>query len=536
MITKLSLVLLPLLAYADLPIHCIYEQVFGRWRLEFTEATEQRQMCGYNSPDTNAHHFLSYKYDFKAKSSTVFEVSPPHLLQEKTEIDSLGYKGDMKWTMVYDEGIHFHVNDKAGEKNAFAFFQYKPKFHSVQSDKPSKYVSYCDRTRVGWYHTKKDDKLLYGCFKAYRIAGLDGPKPSRENQLSMQPEQNVVSADSLVDIRESPNGKFHFNLSFIDEVNADPQSSWKAYAHDHLHDKISLLEAYQMLGVSSYMKPSQKWDRRTYEKRVSLMENDATISLVQSDAPAKELPKNFDWREKVEDIRAFDQGSCGSCYAVSSTMMSTIRHSIAMSKKEGRFMELRSGAKLSITSEESLAPQDVLNCSPANQGCKGGYPFLVGWHAYRHGMTSKMEEEYLGVDLENSCKADAKRVKATGYYYIGGHYGAGNEQALMEDIYEKGPATVGIDAPSSLFLYRSGIFNCHKTKHEGTNMKDLHPWEATNHAVLVYGWGETQSGDKYWILKNSWGASWGEKGFFKLPRDGKDQCAITSMPVGISYD
>merc|ERR1711988_846562 len=132
-----------------------------------------------------------------------------------------------------------------------------------------------------------------------------------------------------------------------------------------------------------------------------------------------------------------------------------------------------------------------------------GYPFLVGFHAARLGI--------------------AKNQK--------GHYGAGNNYAMMKDVMEHGPATVGIDAPSGMFAYRRGIFDCkQQVRHEGTNLKDLHQWEATNHAVLLYGWG-VEKGQPYWLLKNSWGSYWGENGFFRLKRDGSDACAITSMPV-----
>jgi len=519
---------------ADLPIHCVHDQIFGTWKLSFSKPGKDYDKCGYVSPDSNAHHFMKYDYKLKPVREVTLKVQPPQV-QGLNEIDSLGFKGNMKWTTVYDEGIHFSIQDDSGAANAFAFFEYQPKSSGDFGQDAASYVSNCDRTRVGWYHTKDSSgNLLFGCFQGERISG----NSTSEGEASLQPKEDmVVSPRSFVNVREplSKNENLRFNLSYISEVNNNPASTWRAHPHEHLHNKISLADAYQMLGVSRYSKPDHGWDRRTYMHRVAALRRmPQVVSFLESDA-VKALPVKFDWRDHIEDLDPVDQGSCGSCFAVSTTMMSTIRRKIAQAKKEGRFMQVSSkeGTKISFDKSDRLAAQDVLNCSPSNQGCEGGYPFLVAWHNYRHGIASSTEVEYLASDLKEACSTKP-RVKSAKYYYIGGHYGGATEEALMKDIQENGPATVGIDAPSHLFSYRSGIFPCEATRHEGTNLEDLKPWEATNHAVLAYGWGE-ENGQKYWLLKNSWGKYWGEDGFFRIPRDNKDRCAITSMPVGMQY-
>ena len=91
-----------------------------------------------------------------------------------------------------------------------------------------------------------------------------------------------------------------------------------------------------------------------------------------------------------------------------------------------------------------------------------------------------------------------------------------DENELAQQLMENGPISVGLDA-SSLQFYHYGVYNpffgC------STHL---------NHAVLMVGFG-SDNGD-YWIIKNSWGPKWGEKGYFKIRRN-KGTCGINSDPV-----
>lgn len=73
--------------------------------------------------------------------------------------------------------------------------------------------------------------------------------------------------------------------------------------------------------------------------------------------------------------------------------------------------------------------------------------------------------------------------------------------------------------------YKGGIYHY-------TGLSDpFNPFELTNHAVLLVGYGRCQkTGQKYWIVKNSWSTEWGEDGYFRIRR-GNDECAIESIAV-----
>ena len=91
--------------------------------------------------------------------------------------------------------------------------------------------------------------------------------------------------------------------------------------------------------------------------------------------------------------------------------------------------------------------------------------------------------------------------------------------ALVQD----GPVAVSFQVYGDFMTYQSGIY-------QHTGLTDhFNPFEITNHVVLVVGYGQ-ENGVKFWTVKNSWGATWGEEGFFRIRR-GVDECAIESIAV-----
>ncbi|CAJ0940899.1 unnamed protein product [Ranitomeya imitator] len=94
----------------------------------------------------------------------------------------------------------------------------------------------------------------------------------------------------------------------------------------------------------------------------------------------------------------------------------------------------------------------------------------------------------------------------------------GSEKALKKAVGTVGPVSVGIDATLSTFqFYSKGVYydeNCDA--------------ENINHAVLIVGYG-VQKKDKYWIVKNSWGDTWGDKGYILMAKDRSNACGIANL-------
>jgi cathepsin C len=114
-----------------------------------------------------------------------------------------------------------------------------------------------------------------------------------------------------------------------------------------------------------------------------------------------------------------------------------------------------------------------------------------------------------------ACR-DKTRHYATDYKYINGYYGAVNVKGMMLEIYKNGPIVAGFTVYREMYNYRSGIYksNGWLQGNEPIDINRPHTASAgVNHAVLIVGWGTDSLGHKYWIVRNSWGRSWGMDGF-----------------------
>lgn len=85
----------------------------------------------------------------------------------------------------------------------------------------------------------------------------------------------------------------------------------------------------------------------------------------------------------------------------------------------------------------------------------------------------------------------------------------GDEVELGEAVFEHGPVSIAFEVVDGFRDYTSGVYTSDVCKNSPSDV---------NHAVLAVGYGE-EDGMKYWIVKNSWGADWGDEGFFKIQRD-----------------
>jgi cathepsin L len=215
--------------------------------------------------------------------------------------------------------------------------------------------------------------------------------------------------------------------------------------------------------------------------------NPSQHAVVELNAPTGGNPDSVDWREKGAVTKVKNQGGCGSCWAFSATETVESAYQIA------------SGKLL------TLAPQTYVNCvkNPdscgGTGGCEGATMELAFNLTVQTGIALESELPYKARDQE--CSSYKAAVKCTGFVK-----NPVNDAAAFETALAKMPQAITV-AAGSWQLYGGGIFS-------GCSKKGLFGGDNTlDHGVQAVGY--TQD---YWIVRNSWGESWGEQGYIRVSR------------------
>ena len=214
-------------------------------------------------------------------------------------------------------------------------------------------------------------------------------------------------------------------------------------------------------------------------------------------------PSSIDWRSKGAVTSVKDQGQCGSCWTFSST--GAVEGAWAIAK--GQLID--------------LSEQELVDCatgiSYGSHGCNGGqmegaFKFII-----QNGQCSAASYPYTAKD--GTCQKCSAVAHISSCYDV-----KPNDQISLTAAIAKQPVAVAIEADTRYFQsYSGGILTSTSC---GTNL---------DHGVLAVGYG-TENGIDYYLVKNSWGTSWGENGYVKIARSkSRNDPGICGIAISPSF-
>jgi cathepsin L len=282
-----------------------------------------------------------------------------------------------------------------------------------------------------------------------------------------------------------------------------------AEAEATFNDNLRKINEFNAENSDMWLAPNQfmAMDEKTFASYIK--GRSSTGPLFQGQAQKAELtfgdiPDRMDWREQdgvVSDPK--DQGGCGSCWAFSAVETLESHYAIATGETV------------------KLSPQQIVSCSPNPQhcggsgGCDGSTQPLAFNYTQTAGITTEANYPYRGTT--GTC--DTSKIKPVAFNDGYAELTTNSYTELITAVATKGPVSISIAAGGFRFqFYGGGVLS-------GCN--DF----VMDHAVQLVGYG-TDSGKDYWLVRNSWGGSWGESGYIRMQRygEGNEPCGTDKKP------
>eukprot|EP01086_Lenisia_limosa_P006002 TRINITY_DN240_c0_g1_i3.p1 TRINITY_DN240_c0_g1~~TRINITY_DN240_c0_g1_i3.p1 ORF type:complete len:356 (-),score=66.36 TRINITY_DN240_c0_g1_i3:21-1088(-) len=337
------------------------------------------------------------------------------------------------------------------------------------------------------------------------LSGVIATKTMEDHFHSFQEEYGKVYAQDAVQAKFET---FKQNLALINEMNIK-------------HDGVTEFAVNQFADMT----PQEFRD----QVLSSCKSSDHSAVRQSHQAEPKNIasvPDSFDWRDQGFVSPPRNQGSAGTCWAHS--VSETIESAWAISHNN--------------TNITPLSVEQLVECDKNNCGMFGGYMYsamesVIQWG----GLNTEKEFPYCSGDGScYPCMPDNYNVTMCGKHddlyckpeetctQMAAPFSASisswdwlttDEEQLRVELMARGPLSVGLDA-WALQFYKRGVYEGHLC---ATDLQDI------DHAVVITGFGEDKH-HKWWNVRNSWGAKWGESGYFRIVRN-KSACGINKMVI-----
>jgi len=297
-----------------------------------------------------------------------------------------------------------------------------------------------------------------------------------------------------------------FEEKFQKTYKSDEDRSYRYYVFLENYVELTHMKETAKGASFSYLSPLFDWTPAEFKARNNLKVSAlGPRKKVLGDAELKEAndEDSYDWRDHGAVNAIKDQGQCGSCWSFAT-----------VANIEGVFFHQH--GKLWSLSEEEL-----VNCDDHDNGCNGGLPAnAANWMITNQaGLETETDYPYDAKDEKCEKQSSLGRVYVTEFQWVT----SGREDLMAKALVKYGPLSVGINADPLVF-YSGGIVQPNDENPCYSNWID--------HGVAAVGFG-SEDGVAFWTIRNSWGADWGEDGYFRLER-GTGACGIDQLVTTVT--
>jgi len=339
-----------------------------------------------------------------------------------------------------------------------------------------------------------------------------GARQSAEMQLHLSLLViSLVSTQAWASLQKFEEFKQRFNKNYLTWDEEESRYSTFLYNLEQIEKHNAGASSYKK-GLNSFSDLTQsEWEAMYLGgyKRISVNNQGAQTDYGNL-LKTEDLPESKDWRDEGVISAVKNQGRCGSCWAFATTE------------------QIESYIALGSEPLVELSAQQVTSCTPnpltcgGSGGCEGSTPPLGYNYVQLFGQVKEEDYPYISGDTADSeeCNYDLDSLQPvatiTGYNNLPQN----DQAAVMNHIANVGPLAISV-AASPWKDYESGVFSgC--------------PYEENiqnNHAVQLVGYG-SEGGVDYWLVRNSWGADWGEEGYIKMLREAEPGCGLDTSTSG----
>ncbi|XP_052220908.1 procathepsin L-like isoform X1 [Dreissena polymorpha] len=260
-------------------------------------------------------------------------------------------------------------------------------------------------------------------------------------------------------------------------------------------------EVTYTVGENQFADMAEDEFEKTMLRGLILPEEGAEVYPEALTEPDPNAALDIDWRQRGVVTPVKDQGDCGSCWAFSAigSLEAILRKNIWW------------------RADSWLSEQNLVDCASRtykNYGCRGGW--MNNAFTYirdNRGIDTEECYPYSGQDGRCAYRRDCIGASISGYQNVGK-----SEHSLASSLSSVGPITVTADCSDRGFKsFRNGIYynpNCNSN--------------LPTHAMVAVGYVNSSAGN-YWIIKNSWGTTWGDKGYVYMAKDKGDTCGLSKF-------